>query len=57
MDAILKIEHLNKYWQKEILDDISLEVYSGEVFGFYKWSRKNHYYKDSNGFCHKIAER
>jgi len=35
MDAILKIEHLNKcFGKKKILDDISFEVYSGEVFGF-----------------------
>ena len=34
-NAILKIEHLTKYFgSRPILKDISLETYSGEVFGF-----------------------
>lgn len=35
MEAALKIEHLNKFFGKrQILHDISLETYPGEVFGF-----------------------
>lgn len=35
MEAVLKIENLNKYFgTRKILDDISFEVYAGEVFGF-----------------------
>jgi len=35
MDAVLKINHLNKWFgKKKIIDDLSLEVYAGEVFGF-----------------------
>ncbi|WP_295090442.1 ABC transporter ATP-binding protein [uncultured Ruminococcus sp.] len=35
METALKIEHLNKYFGKrQILHDICMEVYAGEVFGF-----------------------
>ncbi len=35
MTPALKIDHLNKYFgKKQILHDISLETYPGEVFGF-----------------------
>ena len=35
MEVALKIEHLNKYFGKrQILHDICMEVYAGEVFGF-----------------------
>ena len=35
MEAVLKIQNLNKFFgKKKILDDISFEVYAGEVFGF-----------------------
>lgn len=35
MNAALKIEHLNKsFGKRQILHDISLETYQGEVFGF-----------------------
>ncbi len=35
MEAVLKINHLSKWFgRKKIIDDLSLEVYAGEVFGF-----------------------
>jgi len=35
MNAVLKIEHLNKFFgSRQILKDISLEMFSGEVYGF-----------------------
>ena len=35
MDVALGISHLNKsFGKKKIIDDVSFEVYSGEVFGF-----------------------
>ena len=35
MEVALKIDHLNKYFGKrQILHDICMEVYAGEVFGF-----------------------
>lgn len=35
MEAVLKINKLNKWFgKKKIIDDLSLEVYAGEVFGF-----------------------
>ncbi len=35
MEVILKTENLNKsFGKRKIIDNISLEVYSGEVFGF-----------------------
>ncbi|MDO5291941.1 MAG: ATP-binding cassette domain-containing protein [bacterium] len=35
MEVAVKIEHINKYFGKrQILHDISLETYAGEVFGF-----------------------
>lgn len=35
MEAVLKINNLNKWFgKKKIIDDLSIEVYAGEVFGF-----------------------
>jgi ABC-2 type transport system ATP-binding protein len=35
MEAVLKINNLSKWFdKKKIIDDLSLEVYAGEVFGF-----------------------
>jgi ABC-2 type transport system ATP-binding protein len=35
MEAVLKINNLNKWFgRKKIIDNLSLEVYAGEVFGF-----------------------
>jgi len=35
MEAVLKLNNLNKWFgNKKIIDDLSLDVYAGEVFGF-----------------------
>lgn len=35
MNPILKVEHLSKSFGKQkVLDDISFEVYEGEILGF-----------------------
>ena len=35
MDAVLKINNVSKWFdRKKIIDDLSLEVFPGEVFGF-----------------------
>lgn len=35
MEAVLQIKGLNKYFgHKKVVDDLNLELYRGEVFGF-----------------------